>query len=287
MRVKFDNWVCCTLAFVTDVGMRRRSHRNLRLHRPHISLTNLHQYGGSSSGKDSNGRRILIQSVSNAFMACMVMMKEKSANAACLSGDIRSECIGIYKLPINAAESPYVATPEKLKIYAPDLQWVPPTPYPPTYTDALNQLKFQRQQLAAAQDHVAKGKIEEAGLALLDITPKVSVAGIVIIQTINKSSNDERNLAMKMDVKTYTENNDGNPSSSPKAITLEMKAYRIKTTLDELLGYLGETDVLLGQGLRGELGVSAPAQLQILSSLSSCSVEFDNLISIIPIELSR
>ena len=137
--------------------------------------------------------------------------------------------------------------------------------------------------LDAAKDLISRGNIEEAGLALLGITPKVNAAGLVIVQVINKSANDERNFAMKSD--TASTRNDGNPSSSPKAVTLEMKAYRIKTTLDELLGYLGETDVLIGQGLRGELGVSAPAQIQILSSLSNCSAELDNMLHIIPDEL--
>lgn len=291
MRVT-EKWICCAaIAFVTDrlpdTGMRHRSYRSRRQQISQLLLTNRdYLNSGSSSDTDSHTRRILIHAVSKSFTAhimVLMTMAAKSANAACLSGDIRPECIGIYKLPIDAAESPYVATPEKLKVYAPDLQWVPPTPYPTTYTAALKQLNDERQHLDATKDLISRGNIEEAGLALLGITPKVNAAGLVIVQVINKSANDERNFAMKSD--TASTRNDGNPSSSPKAVTLEMKAYRIKTTLDELLGYLGETDVLIGQGLRGELGVSAPAQLQILSSLSNCSAEFDNMLHIIPDEL--
>ena len=289
--MKVEKLICCAVLAFGDSGMMHRPTRTRRLHRPQLSLTTTgdepNHFSGSISNNDSRVRRELIRTISNSFMSCMVLMKAKSADAACLSGDIRPECIGVYKLPIDAAESPYVSTSEKLKVYAPDLQWVPPTPYPLTYADALNQLKDQRQQLATAQDLIARGNIEAAGLLLLDITPKVSVAGKFILQKINKSSNDERNLAMKMDATTNAGNNGGNPSSSNKAITLEMKAYRITTTLDDLLGYFGETDVLIGQGLRGELGVSAPAQLQILSSLSNCSAEFDNLLRIIPDELLR
>lgn len=288
--MKVEKSICYALLAFGDSGDRHRSTRTHRLRRPQLSLANGDEFihfSGSRSIYDSHARRKIIQTISNSLLSCMVLMNAKSADAACLSGDFRPECIGVYKLPIDAAESPYVATPEKLKMYAPDVKWVPPTPYPPTYVDALKQLKDQRQHLGNAQDLIAKGNIEAAGLALLEIIPKVSVAGKIILQDINKSSNDERNVAMKMDATTNAGNYDGNSSSYTKAVTLEMKAYRIKTTLDDLLGYLGETDILIGQGLRGELGVSAPAQIQILSSLSNCMAEFDNLLRIIPDELSR
>ncbi|KAL3808177.1 hypothetical protein ACHAXA_006100 [Cyclostephanos tholiformis] len=126
------------------------------------------------------------------------------------------------------------------------------------------------------------GNIEGAGLILLDVIPKVSAAGIVIVRMFNNASNSKRHLAMKPNgAKVITVNN-GNPSSTPKDTSLEMKAYRIEYTLNELLGYMGETDVLIGQGLRGELGVSAVAQIQILSSLSDCRKEYDNLLRTVP-----
>ena len=211
----------------------------------------------------------------------------KPAVAACLSGDIQPDCIGVYKLPIDAAESPYVDTPEKLRLYAPDLRWVPPTLYPRTYAVALHQLKDQRSKLDDARDLVAKGDIEKAGLTLLGVIPKVSAAGIAIVRMFDDASNSERNLAMKINDGTKSiGNNDGNPSSTPKATALEMKAYRIKYALDELLGYLGETDVLIGQGLRGELGVSAVAQIQILNNLSDCSKGYDDLLGTVPENLA-
>ncbi|KAL9186355.1 hypothetical protein ACHAXT_005593 [Thalassiosira profunda] len=207
-----------------------------------------------------------------------------NANSACLSGDIRPSCIGVYKLPLDAPETPYLATPEKLKAYAPDLEWVPPVEYPPTYADAMAQLKQQRQQLDVAQDLIAKGNIEGAGLALLDIIPKTNAAGNVILKSFGQASNKERNKAMKSKTNNIgdEENLSSNPSNTPKATSLEMKAYRIDYALNELMGYLGETDVLIGQGLRGELGVSAPAQLQILSNFADCRKEFDNLLLAVP-----
>lgn len=290
--MKGQNFLCCTaLAFVND-GIRHGLSRT-RLQQPRLSLAsgdhehNIHSRLGSDC--NSRARRTLVEIISTSITVNVLMMNAESAYAACLSGDIRPECIGVYKLPIDAAESPYVATPEKLKIYAPDLQWVPPTPYPATYADALLQLKAQRQQLAAAQDLIARGNIEQAGLALLDITPKVSAAGIVILRSMNNRSNEERNLAMKINANATnsTGSLDGNPSSSPNAIALEMKTYRIRTALEDLLGSMGETDILVGQGLRGDLGASAPAQVLILSNLSDCIAEYDNLLGIIPDEMPK
>mmetsp|Transcript_14665 Transcript_14665/g.31884 ORF Transcript_14665/g.31884 Transcript_14665/m.31884 type:complete len:141 (+) Transcript_14665:599-1021(+) len=131
-----------------------------------------------------------------------------------------------------------------------------------------------------ARDLIAKGDIEKTGLVLLDIVPKVSAAGIAIIRLYNGKSNEERNLAMKrMDEIT---SNDGNPSSTPKAITLETKAYLIENALGELIGCLGETDILIGQGIRGQLGSLTVSQIEILSNIADCRKEFDNLLKFVP-----
>ena len=144
----------------------------------------------SSSSRDNvipkytqQRRTVIQQTISKLLPSMMLLMTNaKSANAACLSGDIRSECIGIYKLPIDAPESGYMDTPERLKAYAPDINWVPPIEYPKNYADAYTLLKDQRQQLDVAQDLVARGDIEKSGLILLDVIPKVSSAGIVMLQ---------------------------------------------------------------------------------------------------------
>jgi len=306
--MKVPNLLCCaSLAFVNeraDITITTRSNVNGGGKRcyPFTSLSLLNDdLHNTCHGTDSSGSKILhghsqrrtfVQTMSKSLLGPMLLLtKAESARAACLSGDIRAECIGIYKLPIDALESPYIDTPEKLKVYAPDLQWVPPQPIPSTYANALDQLREQRRQLDAAQELIANGDMEKAGLVLLGIIPKVTVAGSVILKAFSGESNKERNLAMKRrNKKDKDENggidNDGNPSSTPKATALEMKAYRIEYALNELLGYLGETDVLIGQGLRGDLGVSAPAQIEILSNFPFCRKEFDNLIGAVPEKLS-
>lgn len=279
---------CATLAFVNrgngvaKCGVSDPTNhlaRNLPLWQ---AYTDDVQDNGDSGTR--NSRRSFLDTVSKAFVSSMVLAPE-AARAACLSGDIRAECIGVYKLPIDAAESPYVKTPEMLKAYAPDLQWVPPVEFPKSYGDALAQMKEQRAQLDATKDLVAKGEIEKAGLAFLDMNPKVRAAGIVILTTYGKASMDERNAAMKdiqVNVSDMAGTMDGNPSTTPRATALEMKFFRIQYALDELTGFMGETDVMIGQGLRGDLGVSAPAQIQILSNIGDCQREFDNLLMTVP-----
>jgi hypothetical protein len=245
--------------------------------------------------KQSQHRRLVLKNIVSSFALLLTTtIGGKSTNAACLSGDIHPDCIGVYKLPIDAPELSYFDTPEKLKVYAPDLRWVTPTLYPKGYTDALKQLNDQRLQLGTAQEFVAKGDLIMAGITLLDVIPKINAAGIIIIQSFERASNTERNITMKKNgnISTSRPSVDGtnNPSSSSsnstKATALEMRSYRIKNTLDDLLGYLGETDILIGQGLRGELGVSAAAQLQILTCFVDITKEYDNLLIAIPEKLT-
>ena len=224
-------------------------------------------------------RRMAVQIISHSIISSILLMNANAVQAACLPGDVRADCIGVYKVPIDAMSESDMS-PDKLKLYAPDLNWVEPVQYPKTYDDAISQLNDLRQQLDDAQDLVAKGDMEASGISLLEIIPKTNAAGITIIQTINKALIDERNNAMKSKKRKdgeYVEN----PSTN-KGTILEIEASRVQTSLNELLGYLGEIDVLLGQGLRGALGAPAPAQIQILENFAECKREFDNFLATIP-----
>jgi len=105
---------------------------------------------------------------------------------------------------------------------------------------------------------------------LLDIIPKVTAAGKVILLSLTMASNKEKNMNMKK------------KKADPNSIDIDMKSMRIEYSLNEVLGYLGETDVILGQGMRGQLGVLAPAQIQIMSSLSEARREFEELLRAVP-----
>lgn len=244
-----------------------------------LSGTNDCDNFGDGDSSDDNLRseevdiaRTISQSSRRSFLICASALISTSqlnvnqAKAACLPGDIREDCIGVYKLPMDDAAKSYVETPEKLQKYAPDLKWVEPIQYPSSYQNAINLLKEQRQTFDVVQENVAKGDIKQAGLILLDIVPKVTAAGRYIVQSYSSAANNERNKDF----------------DSEEAKTLDMKAYRIEYALNECLGYLGESDVLIGQALRGELGVSAPAQLAILDQFRDARKEFDELLRVVP-----
>ena len=73
----------------------------------------------------SNRRSFILEPLSMSILASILTIDIPTAsNAACLPGDIRSECIGVYKMPLDDAVLKYVETPEQLKKFAPDLNWV-------------------------------------------------------------------------------------------------------------------------------------------------------------------
>ena len=80
--------------------------------------------------------------------------------------------------------------------------------------------------------------MNQGGLVLLDVVPKVSAAGKVISKGFGDAVNKERNLQMKR-----SKSNDGTIIGSEKATSLDMRAYRFEYSINELLGYLGEVDV--------------------------------------------
>ena len=65
-----------------------------------------------------------------------------------------------------------------------------------------------------------------------------------------------------------------------------MTNLKIENAFDDLVGVLGECDILLGQALRGDLGAIAPAQIAILQQLILCANDFDALIRAVPEKFS-
>ena len=201
-------------------------------------------------------------------------------NAACLPGDKSLDCIGVYKVPLDDRILPYVGSPEMLKTYAPDLRWVEPFPYPKSYKDALTKLeeskdRFERVVVAS----IRAGRLEDAGVELLDITPTVTVAGRVILSELSgapRRSNDWNSSSSATSV----------PSSSGDSgkggVDLSMRALRADDVLLDLTVALGQADILIGQALNGQLGALTPAQIQILAACTEISSLLDNLISVLP-----
>lgn len=186
------------------------------------------------------------------------------ANAACLSGDTSADCIGVYKMPIDDAALPYVETPEKLARYAPDIRWVPPVSYPSGYKEALAELCDLRERCKLLDSLVLGGKLESAGVEILGIMPRVTVAGQVVVAALL-----EKGISQK-------KGGGGNEGD------LSMRAYRAEVAMTELLTRLGQCDIEIGQGLRGDLGALTPAQIQILSTVREANTAFEEFLKAIP-----
>lgn len=288
----------------TTASIKHASSHILMAKDPYSAINRRRRNCNDAPPTPSTKRRDFIIKPSISIIASIFAADPARTDAACLPGDIRSECIGIYKLPLDDAILSYVETPEQLKKYAPDLNWVslfglllfqmchhflissctficekvPPIEYPSSYPAAINQIGQQGGKIDAAKEFILKGDLIQGGLVLLDVVPTISSAGKVILKCFNDALNKERNLEMKR----ARSNNDQEPKGSDKSTVIDMKAYRFEYAMNELLGLLGETDVLIGQGLRGELGVSAPAQIQILSSLDEARREFEEMMRVIP-----
>jgi len=183
----------------------------------------------------------------SAIPLAFTMASPRPSKAACLSGDVSPERIGIYKVPLE-----YVDTPEHLAKFAPDLKWNPMTEYPKSYKGAKEELVDLQAKLDTVAPMVRKGDFTEAGMQILAIAPRVTVAGRVVVRILQ---NDRE---------------------------LSMRAMRTENAHLELLASLGAADIVIGQALGGMLGSTTMPQIQILDDLRNAEQEFKELMNAIP-----
>lgn len=206
------------------------------------------------SNESINRRAGLSRLVKAAGAALVPLVTAESTPAACFPGDLSPDCIGVYKLPLeDAVSSPLLNSPEALKSNAPDVRYVKPEAVPSSIVEAKNQLLAQRVAADDIRDVVAAGRLQEAGIKVLNLIPKVTSAGMVIQRGIQS-------------------NNDSNSGVS------QMRLLKFQQKYQELIAVWGQIDVEIGQALRGQLGISTVAQLEILSSLKEATVAFDEFL---------
>ena len=200
----------------------------------------------------------------------------RPAQAACLPGDKNIDCIGVYKVPVDDRVLPYVKSPEMLQTFAPDVRWVPPVEYPKSYGDAFTKLADSRDRFESiVVDAIKRGRLEDAGVELLGITPAVTVVGRVIVSELSGSprkSNDWTSSSISED-----DGSDGKGGDQETG-DLSMKGLRAEVVLSELVVALGQVDILLGQGINGQLGSITAAQIQLLSACT----DINDLFNILP-----
>ena len=204
--------------------------------------------------------------------AALETIRPAAAQAACLPGDKNVDCIGVYKVPVDDRVLPYVKSPETLETFAPDVRWVPPVEYPKSYGDAFTKLadsgdRFEKIVVEA----IKRGKLEDAGVELLGITPTATVAGRVIVSELSGSPRKSNDWTSSSSISEDGENGD-----------LSMKGLRAEVVLSELVVALGQVDILLGQGMNGQLGSITAAQIQLLSACTEINDLFRDLFNILP-----
>jgi hypothetical protein len=205
------------------------------------------------------------------------MAPSDKANAACLQGDLRTECIGVYKVPIDDGIKSYISTPEALQKWAPDLKFVDPIEYasPKSYQEAIDILK--QQQYIANNDIkqlLLEGKLELAGKKVLYALPKITISGRYILDELESRIRNS-SAAAAASASASTESSVASTSTS---VIDELKIERIENQYNLMNGYWGEIDIEIGQGIRGDLGVSAVAQITILSTLRDVTSSIDDFL---------
>jgi hypothetical protein len=204
-------------------------------------------------------RDCLATTTVNLFTSLVLLpvLQPNRALAACLPGDLSKECIGVYKVPIDDSILPYVGTPEALKRFAPDLNYVPPTARPTSVSQAMAWLSAQRLAATDIREVVAAGRLEEAGIKVLNLLPKVNTAGGFLVETLRRSAF----------------------SSSTTSAISQLRVQQVEDQYSLMIGLWGETDVMIGQGIRGDMGVSAVAQLNILKNIQEATIAMDDFLS--------
>lgn len=235
--------------------------------------SNKSQHQQESNAATTTRRKLFQQSAAVVTAAAF----PSATKAACLQGDQRPVCIGIYKVPLDDAILPYIGTPEDLKKFAPDLTYVPPTESPKTFDLAMAVLRAQRVAADEIKQHVLRGNLEEAGVAVLGLIPKVTSSARKVFADLETQirttgiRSEATTLVVAAQEDSMKENDDGE-ISTVEALAIDMAEQQMNC----VTGYWGDCDITIGQGLRGELGRLTVAQLTILESLRDATCALDD-----------
>lgn len=216
-------------------------------------------------------RRQLLRQASLLTTALVATTTTPEANAACLQGDLRPVCIGIYKVPMDEAILPYVGTPEDLQKFAPDLTYVPPIEYPKSFEAAMAILQAQRIKADEIKQNVLAGKLEDAGIAVLGLIPQVTASSRRVFADLQAKIRT-KGLSKSSSLVRKDPSDEDDSETTIEELAIELAENQMNC----LTGYWGDCDITIGQGIRGELGKVTVAQLTILDSLRDATCALDD-----------
>jgi hypothetical protein len=186
------------------------------------------------------------------------------SNAACLPGDLSPDCIGVYKVPLDDCLRDMVSTKESLKVFAPDLNYVPPMSAPQSSKAALEMIRAQRLAVDDIVTVVSAGRLEEAGIKVLNLLPRLTLSGRVLVEAAYGADVDNAMSAIE--------------SAGTESIQ-ELRLQQAKSLLAAAEVAWNDVDIMIGQGLRGSLGVSAVAQLLVLAEIRQATAALDDFMA--------
>jgi len=110
------------------------------------------------------------------------------------------------------------------------------------------------------RDEVLAGRLERAGVALLRLAPEAVSAARTIVAIAARQQQQS------------------SPSSSSSSSVQLLASSKLASLLEAVEQRLGSVDVAIGQGMRGQMGVSAAAQLQVLQELDEVQAALDDFV---------
>ena len=208
-----------------------------------------------------SSRRQILRHAVTALSIPSVFLPEKS-HAACLQGDLRPVCIGIYKIP-DEEIYPFFSTPEEFQKFWPDLTYVPRIEKPSSFESAISLLQTQRVLAEEIKQQVFRGNLEEAGIGVLGLIPQIANGCNRVLQDLAET---------KIRVS-------GGMVKGGDSETLPPVFQKLKNQVIDVNFYWSDCDSVIGQGLRGELGTVAVAQIRVLESLKDATNALDGFLA--------
>ena len=132
-------------------------------------------------------------------------------------------------------------------------------------------LRAQRSTADDIKQQVLAGKLEEAGIKVLDLIPQVTTSSRKVFSDLETKIRT-RGIASN----NINNNNDVRIPTDSETTVEEMAIEMAENQMNYVQGYWGDCDVTIGQGIRGELGMVTIAQLTILESLRDATCALDD-----------
>ena len=165
----------------------------------------------------------------------------------------------MYKLPyVDPNESSWLYDKDQLKEFAPDIRYVEVRKQPETIALAKKQLRSERSKIKFVREVVLDGDLEQAGLLLLNLIPAVTSAGLKLQDYVESKT---------------IESTTGNTKE-------ETELRKFQTAFEVLVAEWSSIDIELGFALRGQRGVTAVAQIEVLRYLKDATVALDDFIKL-------